>query len=188
MKKAKKGSEEALTRNVGIKLSDQDRENLTRLANEAELTITKFIRNAITEKIKGVELSEKIQGLIKDGIHQINETARNNKTNQEILNLVNNLIEKVSLKSDFDEHKNEVLANIESLNNQFIEMGSSYTKLINYSKESTKTRESKEKEELNEIKKNQFLSEFLIGKMIEKLQIPINKEELSAAINMKISK
>ncbi len=187
MKKAKKGSEEALTRNVGIKLSDQDRENLMRLANEEDLTITKFIRNAIAEKIKGVELSEKFQKLINDGIYQINETARANKINQEILNTLNKLVEKVALKSDFEEHKNEVLANINSLNNQFIEMGSSYTKLITYSKESIKTSESKEIEELNGIKKSQFISEYLIGKITERLQIPVNKDEINAAINKQIS-
>lgn len=187
MKKAKKGSSEALTRNVGLKLSDQDREQLMHIAIKEDLTITKFIRNAISEKIKGVELSEKIQTLINDGIHQINETARANKINQEILNTLNNLVEKVALKSDFEQHKNEVLANINSLNNQFIEMGGSYTKLINYSKESTKKRESNDIEELNEIKKSQFLLEYLIVKITERLQISIDKEEVEAAINKRIS-
>ena len=134
MKKAKKGLTEALTKNIGIKLSEQDRQDLTRMAEEENMSITEFVRQSIQQRINNIELADTINSVINAGIHRIEEVARLSKVNQEILEKVKNLEEKVALKKDFEEHKNDVTAKVNGIkaafDDAFVGLGTDFKTLI----------------------------------------------------------
>ena len=115
-----------------------------------------------------------------------------NKTNQEILRKLGDLEEKAALKSDFEEHKKEVMEDVNSLKfsfkKEFGEMGGSFSKLITFIDETGKSSHKKQTKELNGIRREVFLTAFSIAKIARKDQIIINKDEAIAEFNNEILK
>ena len=193
MKKVKKVSDEKiLNKQVTIKLSASEYQKFKDQASYENITLTEFIRNSISEKIRGVELTESIEAVVNAGIQRIETASHLNKTNQEILRKLVDLEEKVALKSDFEEHKKEVMEDVNSLKfsfkKEFGEMGSSFSKLIKFIDETGKSSHKKQTKELNGIRRDVFLTAFSIAKIARKDQIIINKDEAIAEFNNEILK
>ena len=193
MKRVKKVSDEKiLNKQVTIKLSASEHQKFKDQASYRNITLTEFIRNSISEKIKGVELTESIEAVVNAGIQRIETASHLNKTNQEILRKLGDLEEKAALKSDFEEHKKEVMEDVNSLKfsfkKEFGEMGGSFSKLITFIDETGKSSHKKQTKELNGIKRDVFLTAFSIAKIARKDQIIINKDEAIAEFNNEILK